>query len=83
MYLECIKLSGSTPAVGPSVSNHAVAEPSPQKVLSVTVAPKRARKVHTAPHIPKLKPNAFFILNPPVRKKLPISRLVMSQLDIG
>ena len=44
IYLACIKLSGSTPAVGPTVNNHAVAEPSPQKVLSVTVAPNLAKK---------------------------------------
>ena len=59
MYFEWIKLSGSTPAVGPRVSNQAVAEPSPQNVLSVTVAPKRAKKASppfkpcTRPWLPK------------------------------
>ena len=55
MYLECMKLSGSTPAVGPTVINHAVQEPSPQKVRSVTVAPMRLKKA-SPPFKPCTKP---------------------------
>ncbi len=53
--LEWIKLSGSTPAVGPMVNNHAVHEPSPQKVRSVTVAPSLAKKA-SPPFNPWTKP---------------------------
>jgi len=30
MYLDCVKLSGSTPVIGPTVSNQAVEEPEAQ-----------------------------------------------------
>ena len=43
MYLQCTKLSGSTPPVGPCVSSQAVDEPEVQYVFSLTVEPSRLK----------------------------------------
>jgi hypothetical protein len=43
-----MKLSGSTPPVGPTVSSHAVEDPEAQKVFSLTVEPSRLKKASPA-----------------------------------
>ena len=44
MSLDWVKLSGSVPLVGPTVSSQAVEEPEPQKVFSATEAPSLLKK---------------------------------------
>ena len=56
---DCVKLIGSVPLVGPTVSSHAVHEPEPQNVFSATVAPRRLKKASptvspcTTPSLPR------------------------------